>query len=448
MKFDNPEVTAATLALLAERIDEAIALYDAGECLVWWNARFPEFFPELAPTLRAGQPFTEAALALFDLMHPEGGDPESRGAFLERAIERHRHATGPLDYQRPDNGRWLRLTLHDLPDGGRLKIWRDATALYDKRLAEHRLADALSQLNLGLMLSDPAHRLQYINTRFFVALFGSHVDDPSPLYGGEPGAFWRAVAPAFVPSPELEALAAPDQPSPAQAVLQTRDGRWIQVEEQRSATGYTTTFIDITELKQREDEAGAARADLERSLFKLRRLQAELVKSNERLTVMAETDPLTGVMNRRKFLDHTRHEFARALRYGREMSLIMVDIDHFKKINDTWGHLAGDAALMRTAERLSSSVRSTDFIGRLGGEEFAVLLPETPKAAASALAERLRLVIAEISLPEEHGAIALTASFGVAGREAGDKEMLNMLARADRALYAAKRGGRNQVATS
>ncbi|MFX9169534.1 diguanylate cyclase, partial [Acinetobacter baumannii] len=86
----------------------------------------------------------------------------------------------------------------------------------------------------------------------------------------------------------------------------------------------------------------------------------------------------------------------------------------------------------RTAERLSSSVRSLDFIGRLGGEEFAVLLPETPKAAAAALAERLRLVIAGISLPEEHGAISLTASFGVSAREPGDKELLNVLGRSDR----------------
>ncbi len=446
MKLDSPEVTAATLSLLAQGIDEAVAIYDAGERLAWWNARFPEFFPELAPRLRRGLPFVETAETLYDLMNPNGGTADSRRAFVDRAVERHRRASGPIDYQRPDDGRWLRLTLHDLPDGGRLKIWRDATALYEKRFAEHRLAEALSQLNLGLMLSDPAHRLQYINTRFFVALFGGYVTDPSPLYGGEPGAFWRAVAPAFEATPELDLLVATDRPSLEPMVVRTHDGRWIRIEEQRSDTGYTTIFVDVTELKRREAEAGEARADLERSLYKLRRVQAELVRSNEQLTVMAETDPLTAVMNRRKFIEHARHEFARSLRYGREMALIMVDIDHFKKINDTWGHLAGDAALMRTAERLSSSVRSIDFIGRLGGEEFAVLLPETPKAAASALAERLRIVIAEISLPEEHGAISLTASFGVSAREPGDREMLNVLARADRALYAAKRGGRDQVA--
>lgn len=448
MKLDNPEVMAATFALLAEGIDEAAAIYDAGERLLWWNGQLPAFFPELAPRLRQGLPFVETAETLYDLMNPDGGTPAGRRGFIERAIQRHRHADGPIDYQRPDDGRWLRLTLHDLPQGCRLKIWRDATPLYGKRLAEHRLGDALSQLNLGLMLSDPAHRLQYINSRFFVALFGAHVVDPSPLYAGEPGAFWRTVAPAFVDAPELDLLASLERPSPAPAVLQTRDGRWVRIEEQRSSNGHTTTFIDVTELKQREDEAALVRIDLERSLHQLRRVQAELLKSNEQLTVMAETDPLTGVMNRRKFLDHARHEFARSLRYGREMSLIMVDIDHFKKINDTWGHLAGDTALMRTAERLSSSVRSLDFIGRLGGEEFAVLLPETPKAAAAALAERLRLVIAGISLPEEHGAISLTASFGVSAREAGDKELLNVLARSDRALYSAKRGGRNQVAVS
>jgi len=445
MSSDNPEVTAATLALLARSIDEAVAIYDADECLAWWNDRFPLFFPELAPTLRRGKPFVETAQALYDLMNPGGGHADGRQAFVARALERHRRAAGPIDYQRPDDGRWLRLTLHHLPDGGRLKIWHDVSALYDKRAPDHRLAEALSQLTLGLMLSDHDRRLQYINTRFFVDLFGGHVTDPSALYAGEPRAFWQAVAPAFMPSPELDGLVAAAVPSGAPAVLQTRDGRWMRIEEQRADGGYTTIFVDVTELKRREDEASVVRADLEQSLHKLRRVQAELVKSNERLTVMAETDALTGVMNRRKFLDHARHEFARSQRYGREMALIMVDIDHFKKINDTWGHLAGDAALMRTAERLSSSVRSLDFVGRLGGEEFAILLPETPGAAAIALAERLRRVVAEISLPEEHGTIALTASFGVSARETGDKELLNILARADRALYAAKRGGRNRV---
>ncbi len=448
MTPDNPEVTAATLALLARSIDEAVAIYDADERLVWWNDRFPALFPELAPGLRQGQPFAETAQALYDLMNPAGGDRQARDAFVGRALERHRGAAGPIDYQRPDDGRWLRLTLHDLPVGGRLKIWHDVTALYERRAPDHRLAEALSQLTLGLMLWDHDHRLQYINTRFFVDLFGGHVTDPAPLYAGEAGTFWQAVAPAFMPSPELDALVAAAAPPAAPAVLQTRDGRWIRIEEQRSDGGFTTPFVDVTELKRREDEASAVRLDLEQSLHKLRRVQAELVKSNERLTVMAETDPLTGVMNRRKFLDHARHEFARSQRYGRDMALIMVDIDHFKKLNDTWGHLAGDTALMRTAERLSSSVRSLDFVGRLGGEEFAILLPETPGAAAIALAERLRRVVAEISLPEEHGTIALTASFGVSARETGDKELLNILARADRALYAAKRGGRNQVATA
>ncbi|MFX8254339.1 hypothetical protein ABTL28_19130, partial [Acinetobacter baumannii] len=95
----------------------------------------PDFFPELAPRLRRGLPFVETAATLYDLMNPDGGTRASRSAFVERAIERHRHAAGPIDYQRPDDGRWLRLTLHDLPQGGRLKIWRDATALYEKRFA-------------------------------------------------------------------------------------------------------------------------------------------------------------------------------------------------------------------------------------------------------------------------------------------------------------------------
>ncbi len=160
---------------------------------------------------------------------------------------------------------------------------------------------------------------------------------------------------------------------------------------------------------------------------------------------MATTDTLTGLLNRRALLDWGKREAARASRYKDALSVVLLDVDHFKLINDKRGHSVGDIVLARIAALLSASVRSCDVVARWGGEEFVIALPSTPLAGATLVAERVREALAESEiLDPDHGRLGVTASFGVA--ELSPQESLESLVdRADRAMYGAKSAGRNRV---
>ncbi len=159
----------------------------------------------------------------------------------------------------------------------------------------------------------------------------------------------------------------------------------------------------------------------------------------------ATTDALTGLANRHFFLNEARREIARMQRDGAPLSLILVDIDHFKKINDAWGHDVGDRALCAVAAALADCVRAPDVVARLGGEEFVVLAPGTALANAKTLAERIRGTVAQLPMKEGDIPIPITVSLGCAVVAAGEAAVDGALKRADRALYAAKDAGRNQV---
>lgn len=174
------------------------------------------------------------------------------------------------------------------------------------------------------------------------------------------------------------------------------------------------------------------------------RAGARILDLETRLTEQATRDALTGVYNRGAGLDLLQRELARAERETRPVSVLMVDIDHFKAINDTWGHPAGDAALQETAARLGGSLRGYDVLLRYGGEEFAIVLPGCDAAAAVSAAERCRLDLAAEPVAVGAAEIPVTASVGVATLGVGDT-MERLLDRADRALYRAKRLGRNRV---
>lgn len=169
-------------------------------------------------------------------------------------------------------------------------------------------------------------------------------------------------------------------------------------------------------------------------------------QADEELERQAHTDFLTELANRRYFMELAEAELARALRYHQSFALIMFDIDHFKKVNDNHGHKTGDMVLQKLATILLHTLRAVDISGRLGGEEFAIILPETSAAEAWEAAERLRLAVADTGMQSEAGAfLRITISIGVAilGDVAVDIETL--LKRADEALYVAKNNGRNQV---
>jgi diguanylate cyclase (GGDEF)-like protein/PAS domain S-box-containing protein len=179
-------------------------------------------------------------------------------------------------------------------------------------------------------------------------------------------------------------------------------------------------------------------ATIERDLTATKRLQ-------QKLRLMASTDPLTGLLNRRRFLEQAESEFRRARRYQRALAVVMLDVDHFKTINDGHGHFVGDQVLVALARASQQLLRGTDVMGRWGGEEFAILMPETSLAGATILAERLRAELAALAVPTPAGPLRFTISAGVAERGELDDQVTAAMQRADRALYAAKRNGRNRV---
>jgi diguanylate cyclase (GGDEF)-like protein len=171
-------------------------------------------------------------------------------------------------------------------------------------------------------------------------------------------------------------------------------------------------------------------------------VEAEYHEAIYRLTII---DGLTEVANKRCFLETLDREMARAERYVRELSLIMFDIDHFKRINDTYGHLAGDQILKDLAQAVKSRTRSEETVARYGGEEFVVLVPETGHAGAVALAEHLRQMVASRRFEFEGEVIPVTISLGVASLEGRRFDATEFIKLADERLYIAKRAGRDRV---
>jgi diguanylate cyclase (GGDEF)-like protein len=166
---------------------------------------------------------------------------------------------------------------------------------------------------------------------------------------------------------------------------------------------------------------------------------------------LATTDELTGIMNRRYFIEQAAIEMERAARGSNPLSILMLDLDHFKKINDSYGHMAGDEALRCFAEQAKAIIRCYDLFGRIGGEEFAILLPATDLPPAAGIAERIRLACKDITnriftpIPGRRAAGTMTVSIGATILKASDKSLDDLLSRADQALYLAKVRGRNRV---
>jgi diguanylate cyclase (GGDEF)-like protein len=175
-------------------------------------------------------------------------------------------------------------------------------------------------------------------------------------------------------------------------------------------------------------------------------LQKELLETNRRLELLSITDGLTKLHNHRFFQDELGRAFEESQRYQRPLSLAMIDIDFFKKVNDTWGHAVGDDVLKTAAALFRSSVRSTDLVARYGGEEFAVMMPETPLQDGIAFAEKIRHLIESTPLDTQAGPLTATVSIGVASvPQSRIHSAKELIVAADKALYRAKRNGRNQV---
>lgn len=168
-------------------------------------------------------------------------------------------------------------------------------------------------------------------------------------------------------------------------------------------------------------------------------------KHEKRLQVLATTDPLTGVLNRRSFMDKLRYEVTRARRYRQTLSFLLIDVDDFKKFNDSYGHDVGDKVLTTFSGATRDLLRESDSIGRLGGEEFAVLLPQTGLEQGSAVADRIRRAAAGATVDTLQGPLRFTVSIGIAEAYGAALVAESLLKRADGAMYKAKRQGKNRI---
>ena len=182
------------------------------------------------------------------------------------------------------------------------------------------------------------------------------------------------------------------------------------------------------------------------SMIRIKRLADELERVNKNLAELATIDPLTQVANRRVVEQRLAHEFQRERRYKHPLACILIDIDHFKAVNDNYGHPVGDKVLVEVAAAIRESIRTTDLVARFGGEEFIVIAPETTTTAAEMVAERIRRAITEKTTAKmDQGLPAVTASLGVACTEVSVLNETELVAKADAALYRAKHEGRNRV---
>lgn len=180
--------------------------------------------------------------------------------------------------------------------------------------------------------------------------------------------------------------------------------------------------------------------------LKIKTLQDELRDKNARLEAMTRTDELTGVNNRRFFMEMLRAEYLRSERYGTPLVYAMVDIDHFKRINDTHGHLIGDRALVAVAGVLQKAVRLHDVLGRYGGEEFGIIMPHTDQPGAELAVERCRRQIAETPIEVDGHSLKITVSLGAVCYPRPEiKRLEDLIGLADAALYRAKEAGRNCI---
>ncbi|GAB5461990.1 diguanylate cyclase [Hoeflea alexandrii] len=290
--------------------------------------------------------------------------------------------------------------------------------------AERRFIDAMESLPNGFVLYDKDDRLVICNERYreIYAESAKYIVPGASFEeiirnGVENGQYPDAIGneEAWI-AERLEMHQNPGEPIEQHLPGDT----WLRVQERRTSEGGLVGFrFDITELKRQERE----------------------------LIRLAWTDSLTDAMNRHRFMDLAGKEIERTKRRDGELSLLLLDADHFKQINDKYGHAAGDAILKGLVERWTRSLRSHDLIGRIGGEEFSILLPEANAANAIRTANRLRKEIAEVPFAFEGQLLRVTVSIGVATLAAGE-DLPSLMQRADRALYRAKEAGRDEVIAS
>ena len=325
-----------------------------------------------------------------------------------------------LDLRR-STGDVIRMQCTPLPDGGRMLSYTEVTDIVRASDELKVLRDALENVQDGVVLLDADLNATFLNRK--VRQFWEISEEDAarrPSYASLVSRSRRAVAPNLAPK-ELAGFAA-TRVAEVKAGdhvrdLQTPDGRRLRTHCTNTASGgRMLTYVDIT----------------------------DLARNAEQLERLATTDALTGLYNRRHFMVALEGEWSRFHRYYRSTSVLMLDIDHFKAINDRYGHAVGDEAIRAVANACLEGKRKSDIVSRIGGEEFAVLLPETSLSRAKTVAERIRKRIAAKTLEAHNETFRVTASIGVAEASVSMFGMEALMNAADQALYRAKAEGRDR----
>lgn len=350
----------------------------------------------------------------------EGADPEARMA--KRVAMLRSGDPTPVDLHLVDGG-VVRVRCSVLPDEGRMLTYTDMTDEERRSEELESLRSALDQVDYGVMLLDRDLRARFINRAFRkMAEFPDALAEGNPTFdrilqhGRERKAF-------DMPESEVE-------PYIARRLAMVREGTKEPIELRWS--GGRVVRHQITALP------GGGRMLTYTDI-------SDLAKAAEELERLATTDALTGLCNRRQFFALAEREWSRVQRYDRPMALLMFDIDAFKAINDQFGHEIGDNVLVRVAAACNQAKRESDIVARIGGEEFALLLPETDLPSAALFAERLRLACTRLHVLPDRRDLSITVSIGVAEAGPGMRGIEDAMRYADEALYAAKRAGRNRV---
>jgi diguanylate cyclase (GGDEF)-like protein len=329
----------------------------------------------------------------------------------------------PRDLRR-SNGEVLRMQCAVLPNGGRMLSYTNVTDIVRHSDELEVLRNALDNITDGVLLLDAHLNAQFLNRKVRDYLGLSEQQAAAHPAYAELLAGSRLPDIRSVPADQREAFVtarveAMRKAEVTQRDTQLDDGRHIRIHCTATPNGgRMLMFADIT----------------------------DLIHNADLLEKLATIDSMTGLSNRRHFLSLAEAEWARFQRYQRPLSMLMLDIDHFKSVNDRYGHAVGDDAIISVAHAAVQAKRGPDVVGRLGGEEFAILLPETDAAQAAVVAERIRQNVEQQSLSTHNVRFGVTISVGIATASTDMSGIEALLRKADEALYEAKSAGRNRVA--
>lgn len=308
-----------------------------------------------------------------------------------------------------------------------------------------RVSAAFDTLSEGVIIIDEKEQILLTNKAF-----ADRIGRPaSSLMGSKASELkWKRISTqkSGLEYPWLQVLKSGKSSVGAQLILKTGGADDIKFlinaspisGEGEKPQGVLITLGDITELENRNTQ-------LQTIVSRLKKTQNKVQQQNKELSYLATRDPLTGCLNRRSFSEQFEIQFNAAREFGSELSCIMVDLDHFKLVNDNYGHATGDEVIKMLAQVLKSNTRKDDLVGRYGGEEFCLVLPGMSADMAMTLAERIRLRIKDESTSQFDGGPRVTASLGVASIKDNPKNPGELNHQADEALYVAKESGRNRV---